>query len=202
MGAATIKAKRAEMAKKIEEMKKFAEQGTKIQQALLALKKQEAELQKNMDEIGKKQENLLKVKAAVKADASKLQSAVPEFIQYRDTVLKSTDVFNMPVPDPSVLKKVIDKDQKEINDLVVAWIEKLTAAFPKDIRPGMLFKCYADETVYEVVKGPTQATNKLLKGDAALWFDLKGIDGSKVGQARTLNREELSPKKNWKFVKA
>lgn len=142
-----------------------------------------AEIQKAYEELDRKRDNVFKVREQVKQDAAKLQSDVPEFVQYPNMVLKACDSETLPAPDPAMLHKIIDRDQKAIDDLMAAWIDKNTAAFPKDIKPGMLFKWYTTNTVYEVVKGPTQGTNKI---------PTRSGSSSKVSRATRWERPRLS----------
>jgi hypothetical protein len=74
---------------------------------------------------------------------------------------------------------------KEVNDMVKAYEDKLTAACPKDIKPGMTFKNPARQTIFEVKKGPEKATIENLQGDEALWFGGdRWKDGVKTGQCQ------------------
>jgi len=147
MGMKTIQAKKLELAKKCDTLYEFT---------LVA-----EDLNKGLHKI----EAAFKEIDAVRAElAGKLKSletfGIKEFIVYKDSLewiafgssqslIDLSKKMTRPMPvDP--LKKVVQQQQGEVDKMMSAWMEKHTATFPKEIKPGMCFK-YKDGSVVEIL---------------------------------------------------
>jgi hypothetical protein len=126
-------------------------------------------------------------------------SGVSELEAYKTSLLAVVGKLAAAKP-PSIdpVWNVVRTAEKEVENMVSAYEDKLAAACPKDVGPGMTFKDPATKRIFEVKTQAEKAKNENLQGDQSFWFkcDL-WKDGAKTGESSV----SLAQLKKMKFLK-
>jgi hypothetical protein len=183
MGYQKIEAKKKELFEKCEAYDEFVKVADKLNSRL-------AEVKKAVQAVKKQREETAKMAQQLKT------CGVKEFELLRlDLLAAGNDEYPEPVSLDRA-EKFIKESKAAIDQEVNVWLDKLAASFPANITAGMSFKNSGFKQVLTVL-GPEKVNNPNLKGDAAIWFKVKYMDGKET----SISRELLSPKKGWKFVR-
>lgn len=171
MGYKTIQQKRAELQDK--------------QKIKYAFRDSIEELNKGLADIEKAINNLGATRMAIEKRISALDTGgVKEFEDYKKSLIAVAQGWGARSLPMTPVDKVISEASKELSTMISAYEDKLAAAFPREVKPGMTFKHAPLKRIYEIKTGPTQATNINLKGDNAIWFKVhfwtEGKDGGEV----------------------
>lgn len=155
------------------------------------------EAAQNLDDV---LSNVEKTRQQVSQKLSTLKTCgVPEFEAYKSELvacLGRLDAAKPPSLEP--ISRFAANASRDLDRMIQDYENKLAAACPKDVKPGMTFKDTHYGRIYEVTKGPMQATNENLKGDAAIWFDGNFYkDGSKTGSCEM----SLAELKKYKYLR-
>jgi hypothetical protein len=182
--------------KKIQEKRK---EFSAKQDVLIKFRKAAEEINGKLAKVAQALKQLETSKQEVAAGISALNTGgVPEFEAYKKNLLGIAQGGTpRPLPmDP--VEKVVDGAETQLRVMIREYEDKLAAACPKDIKPGMTFKDPATGRVFEVRSLPEQSKNPNLKGDDAIWFD--GVwftDGNAGSNSPT----KLSSLKKYKYLK-
>jgi hypothetical protein len=183
MGYQKIQAKRKEIYAKHQVMLAFSHAAKGVNEALAKIQKAQA--------------NLEQTKQKMAADVGKLSTGgVAEFEVYKKSLLGMAQSTGLVRPLPlAPVEMVVLKAQTELAKMVRAYEEKLIAAMPKEIKPGMTFKDQTTGNILEVTTPAQKSPNINLSGDAAIFFKVKIFkpDGTAAGE---MSRSLSDLKKN------
>jgi hypothetical protein len=186
LGYKKIQAKRQEFAAKQAVMFKFRDAVREINLRSAKVAEAIKKLETAKDEIA--------------ASISSLHTGgVPQFEAYKKSLLGMTaNVGTLRALPLDPVEKVVNGAEDELRAMVRAYEDKLAAACPKDIKPGMVFKRASDGTLFEVQSASRKATNPSLRGDDAIWFDGVYITDGKPSGSTAAN---LTTLKKMKYLK-
>ncbi|HKC29749.1 MAG TPA: hypothetical protein VKB75_17165 [Jatrophihabitans sp.] len=168
MGYQTIQAHRKELNEKI-----------KVFEALVASAKsvtgQMAKIAEAQKKVEAEAEKIYTVLQKMATEMEKLDTkGVKEFEEFRQSLvaLGSGNSRSMrPLPTKSI-EVAVSRMRGEVEKEQRAWIEKLAANMPAELKPGMVL---IDKTIgneYEIKSGPQTSKNPNLSGDAAIFYDV------------------------------
>ena len=166
------------------------------QQVKLVFRDTAAELNRDLEELHKAQQYFFEAKKALLKKINALNTAdINEFAVHKKSLLAVAEGSSyQPLPLAN-LEKVVDRVGKEVEDLVSAYEDKLTAPIPKDVTLGMTFKDPASKKVYEIKSGPEHGKNPNLKGDDLVFFVAKSWIGEAAGTETKLSLADLKKMK-------
>jgi hypothetical protein len=199
MGLKTLQAQAAEARKEVETtIGVFVKQARDINSTV-------AQYEKKIEDINKAYEDLsnLVIKAGAAAKSLNTHSIV-QLDDLKRLMIVATEHSHKPhavsLAEIEKLERVaMTEIEKSLSVALKARMDKIVASWPSKIEVGMIFK--NGDRMLEISGPQTKATNINLKGDAALWHQIKYIkDNNYTGESRT-SLEDLSPKKGWKFLK-
>lgn len=190
MGLKTIAALREELEKKAKALEAF-------ELAAKTFVETHAKIQESHDNVQKAYENVEKLRTANHGKVMALDTlGIKEFEDYKKSLVQVYSHWGPERPLPlKPLRDVVMKQQAAVNEAVKARVEKLAAAFPKEIKKGMVFKFEPTGVLWEITSEATESKNINLKGDAKIWYDYLADNGTK----NSVNVETL--KKSCKFIK-
>ena len=195
MGMKTLEAKKQELRKQEGILQQFVDDVTTLNRAM-------EKLNKKSESLMRAQEDLFKVYQQVGAKAESMDTGgEPLFAAYQAKLVKfCNEPFAKPnPPKPDKLSGVVAKYRKSVDDEFANWVSKQEASWPKEIKKGMCFKWYVTGDIYEVLSDAKQASNVNLKGDDAIYWDVRKMGAS--GKF-ALKKSEMNPKKKWKYIKS
>lgn len=120
---------------------------------------------------------------------------IKEFDDYRKALVAVYAGWgNRPLP-LKPLEVVIEKQRDALEAEKKKLVDKLIAAMPAEVKPGMVFKLLRSGELCEITSAKAESTNVNLKGDERLWYDYK----TEAGRTGQTNLKDL--KTNYKFVR-
>lgn len=170
MGYKKIEEKRKELRQKQEVKYAFRDAVGRINEGLANIQKAISDVEHTKQELGR-------------TIAGLDTGGIKEFEDYKKSLLAICNGWGVrPLPLAPV-EKVCRDAEAELRAMIAAWTDKLAAAFPKEVKPGMTFKNQSLDRIYEVLSPPEQAANANLKGDNAIFFKVKWwkADGEQGG---------------------
>lgn len=196
MGYQTIQAHRKELNEKIKVFEALVASARSLtgQMAKIAEahKKVEAESMKIWDVLQK-----------MAKDMEKLETkGVKEFEDFRQSLVALGNGGSgsmRPLPTKPI-EVAVSRMRTEVEKEQRAWVEKLAANMPAELKPGMVL---IDKTIgneYEIKAGPYAATNTNLHGDAAIIYDIICYRDGKKSEF-PLSKAELK-RQGMKFVRS
>jgi hypothetical protein len=199
MGLKTIQAKYGEARKELETtIGTFLKGAREINEAVIGYSKKLDEINKASLEMGD-----LVYKAGQKAKALETHGIV-QLDQMKRLLLVATE--HAQKPHPVNLSEIEGLERQARSDIDKAlqqemdkYYEKIAAGWPSKVEVGMMFK--KGDRVIEIASAEIKSTNPNLKGDAALFHKVKTVKGYSYGGELNYGRDELNPKKGWKFLK-
>ena len=198
MGYKTIEAKRTELKGKIAVYEKLVATAKSISVQM-------DKIDHHLEQVHKEQQQMVTVLGKVAGEMDKLDTKdVEEFEDYRKALVEVTQQGGWAHPLPTApMAAAVSKMEKRVWAEYWAWIEKLTANIPAEIKPGMVFVDKKNGCTYEIKSAGKKAPNANLQGDAAIFYDAVRYDENGGGrqQQTSVSKLDLSPRNNVKYVR-
>lgn len=175
----------------------------KLLGAAKAISTQMDKILQHVQQLEKEQAQMVAVLDKVAADMDKLDTkGIKEFEDYHKSLVAISQGGNWRPLPTKPLDAVISKMRADIANEQWAWIDKLTANAPAEIKPGMVFANKQMGWIYEIKSGPTKAQNTNLRGDDGIFFQFVRYDKDDKKYEGSISKSDLSPKKGIKFIRA
>jgi hypothetical protein len=156
-----------------------------------------SEVEKGVKRLQKASEELASAKEFARGLIGGLDTGgVREFDEYKHGLVEFIEGKVAKAPSDEKVWLVVHAAESEVKAMVKEWQDQLAANCPAEVRPPMVFKDQPRSRIYEITKGPLQATNTNLKGDQAICFeaDFWPIEGGQKSNSK-VNMADLKKMK-------